>query len=405
MQYLRLRNVMLCVVARSLRSPSSANLFSASRRCEESLRASMAVIGAFLGLDHPRLCSTPVHAQCALPDYLPAPARGTMFPLRRIQTAASAASSHSKLLSSATNTQASVSAANVSARFSQEHLRRAPRSSTDGDVDDGEDFLSRSATFEGLRLHPDVIAAMRSSGLRRPSQVIRTYQCLSATAYEGCQDAGIRAPTTICCRPRGPIWQSTVLRGCKHNLMCTARPRHLLQTETFAHAHVTTPHIRDAGGVSSKCSQLAAPTCNTGSGNGSRQGAALARHRYRLRQCRRCWPAATPSSRPRRAAARRSRTSRPSCRGCWPTDPAAQTPAAAAQRLTNLSAGANDMRWRPSGQARRHEDDCLYTTAIFQMFRHDSQFCRRSCPPQQAKHVQSSQLSIWTLLGICETTH
>jgi hypothetical protein len=43
----------------------------------------------------------------------------------------------------------------------------------EGDTHDDDDFLSRTATFEDLRLHPDVIAALQNAGLRRPSQVMK----------------------------------------------------------------------------------------------------------------------------------------------------------------------------------------------------------------------------------------
>ena len=79
----------------------------------------------------------------------------------------------------------------------------------DADADGDDDFLSWSATFEGLGLHPDVIAALRNIGLERPSQVMRAPAYLSA----GCGGVSFRwagTSTSIWCRLAGHMTQRSL---------------------------------------------------------------------------------------------------------------------------------------------------------------------------------------------------
>ncbi len=122
------------------------------------------------GLDLPRpvrtLCWAPLPAP---PTFSALPQRSTSLPRVADHAGASGGrwqSYHDRPPVTASAVAASQSVGSSSA---QQPGGRGP-SGHDSAADGDDDFLSPSATFEGLGLHADVIAALGAAGLRRPSQ-------------------------------------------------------------------------------------------------------------------------------------------------------------------------------------------------------------------------------------------
>ena len=129
------------------------------------------------GLDVPRPVSTLRHAP------LPAPPTFTALPQRsagfsRVADHGSAVCGRWQSYHDTLAVSSSAAAALPSAGTPSSHQLRGRETSgqlvRNSAADGDDDFLSPSATFEGLGLHPDVVAALEAVDLQRPSQAMLT---------------------------------------------------------------------------------------------------------------------------------------------------------------------------------------------------------------------------------------